>query len=314
MENKSRKSLMLFIIALFIQSCISGARTNYTPYWEPPMISHSLLFSQSKFAQVKWEQQAYILSNSFRTVQCVATAGVIVLVGSQDVTVRPKIFALDGKTGALLWDFDSAGVLAYSDDGLFIGEETKVYLVDPRTGLVRNITGMMYYDKLLFINGTGIYSFYVIGNDGQTISKHTQPLDFHSTYKKVPFYPDLPFGYAVSDDIFVEQRGNILYSGYVIDRLTNELLWHVDQDSISNFVILNNFVYWVSSDDQVKIANKHSGNLIETIKIAPSIEFFDANIAKQHAGYYLCGDNEMGFIYLILGDSRQLFAIEIRNQ
>jgi hypothetical protein len=33
MENKSRKSLMLFIIALFIQSCISGARTNYTPYW-----------------------------------------------------------------------------------------------------------------------------------------------------------------------------------------------------------------------------------------------------------------------------------------
>lgn len=321
MENNMRSEKLFLILFLFIQSCKSEPNASYVPDWEAPTISHTLQFPQSgTVGEVVWEKQAYVLSSAYKRVQCVATDDIIVIVGSQGVNDQPEIFALDGKTGDLLWSVDNVGVLAKSDDGLFIGDGTKVSLIDPRTGLakwqeqllgIRNITGMMFYDGLLFVNGTGVYTYYVMATNGKVVSKYIQPTDFFTNYKNVPFYPDLPYGYIMSNDIFIQQRGDILYSGYVYESLTNKLLWQVEEASISNFVVLKDYIYWVSSDDYIKIADKYSGDLIDTIKIVPSIAFFDPDSVKQNSGYYLCADSQSNSLYVILGDSRQIFALNL---
>jgi len=89
------------------------------------------------------------------------------------------------------------------------------------------------------------------------------------------------------------------------------LLWKVEGDSISNYIVFGNYVTWISQEDQIKFADKYKGNVIWTIEIKPSMDYFDITTNKQHLGYYLCTDESLSNVFVVLGDSRQLFAVEI---
>jgi hypothetical protein len=315
----------IFVYIVFLSPIIlQGCNTGYSPEWEPPSASHSLSFEKSKSSHVLWKKEIYTLNSALKKVPCVATQGVIVLVGSSNAQNQANILAFESSSGDEVWhiDIDNIGILANSEYGIFIADGVNLYLVEPKTGHIkwrkelldiRNITSMMYVDGFLYINGTGIYSYYVIGSDGQVISKHTQLSDFYTHYSQIPFYPELPFGYVYGKDYFIEQRGDAIYSGYVSNRFTNELLWQIKKDSISNFEIYDNNVLWISVDSQIKIANGVSGNLIEAIEIDPKIDFFNPTDNIQHRGYYICSDNQSRMIYVILGDSRQIFALKFQN-
>ena len=231
-------------------------------------------------------------------------------------------FALSGTNGSQLWNSNVTGSLAISEYGLFIGDGTTVYLVDLQDGQVKwerqmqsadNITSVMYHNNLLFVNATGTYTYFVLNRDGKVISQYLQASDFRSDYKDINFFPDLSFGYTFGKNVYVEHRGNALYSGYIYDKSSDKPLWAIERDSISNFLIFNSYVLWISPDDKIKVADQISGEILETIAITPSIGFFDPNPNKQSAGYYLCGDSKSGLIYVILGDSHQLLAIEIKD-
>lgn len=318
MENKIKNGLVLALFALFTQSCIVAEPKNYNPIWEPPVTSHLLVFPQPASMQLLWTQQVYVLNSVLKNIQCVSTKDAILLVGSQNSSDTSKVFALDGNTGSLLWEFHDVGVLAHSGESVFIGSETVVYLVDPMTGEIkwqkqllgiRHITNMMYYDNLLFINGSGTYFFYVLNHDGGIISRYSQISAFRSEYSNVPFYPTLPFGDVVEDDIQIAQTGDGLYSADIYNRNSDTKLWQIDRDSISNFIVFNDHVLWIASDGVIKIADKYNGSVIESFNVDPSIDFFNPSINVQHAGYYLCGDSQSNNLYVILGDSRQIFAI-----
>ena len=167
-----------------------------------------------------------MLSDIFKEVQCVATEGVIVLVGSTRSQDKANVHGLDGNTGEELWsiNIDGSGILANSEYGLFLGNGVKLDLIDPATGTSKwhielldahNITSMMYFDGHLFIDSNGIYGSYVIGPDGQIIAKYIHPSDFLAAYGDIPFHPELPFGYVSDKENFIEQRGESLYSGYI---------------------------------------------------------------------------------------------------
>lgn len=319
MENKIKNGLILALLALFAQSCIAAEPKNYNPIWEPPVTSHSLIFPKPESIQLLWTQQAYVLDSVLKNIQCVSTKDAILLVGSQNSSDPPKVFALDGNTGSLLWEFDDVGVLAHSGESVFIGSKTIVYLVDPKTGVIkwqkqlpgiRHITNMVYYDNLLFINGSGTYFFYVLDNEGEVLSRYSQVSAFRSEYSNVPFFPTLPFGNVAEDDIQIVQAGNGLYSADIYGRNSDTKLWQIDRNSISNFIVFNNHVLWIASDSSVKIADKYNGSVVESLTIDPGIDFFNTSINNvQYAGYYLCGNSQSNNLYVILGDSRQIFAI-----
>jgi hypothetical protein len=66
---------------------------------------------------------------------------------------------------------------------------------------------------------------------------------------------------------------------------------------------------WIANDGVIKIADKYNGNVVESINVDPGIDFFNPNVNVQYYGYYLCGDNQSNNLYIILGDSRQIFAV-----
>ncbi len=167
---------------------------------------------------------------------------------------------------------------------------------------------MMYYENLLFVNGSG-YPFYVLDTEGTIISKYSQVESFRSAYSAVPFYPTLPFGVVIDEDIQIVQTGNSLYSADIHDRNSSAKLWQITRDSISNFAVIGNSILWIASDGTIKIADKYTGAARDSFNVDPNIDFFNSGINIQHSGYYLCGNSESNHLYVILGDSRQIFAI-----
>ncbi len=319
------KKLLSFLLIIFLNGC-SGKETSlpddYIPSWTTPAPPHTLILSGPIFSKMVWDRQFYVLSSSFKDVQCTSSEGMVTLIGSPDSANKPMTFTLSGSDGSLLWSIDSAGSLAISKYGLFIGDGTMAYLVDTQAGQIKwkkqipgadNITSVMYSNDLFFVDAKGVYTYFVLSKDGQVISKYLQASDFHSVYKDIYFFPDLPFGYAIGQNIYIEHRGNALYSGYVHDISSHELLWERQRASISNFLIFNSYVLWISPEDKIKIADQISGEILETITITPSIDCFDNDANKQTAGYYLCGDTISGLVYVILGDSHQIFAIKATN-
>jgi len=61
----------------------------------------------------------------------------------------------------------------------------------------------------------------------------------------------------------------------------------------------------------LKAISASTGKLMYETTIEPPIEFFNVDRDVQHAGYYLCSDAENRVLYIILGDSRQLFAFSV---
>lgn len=226
--------------------------------------------------------------------------------------------SFDGDNGALLWSSPITGELANSNEVLFIGHDDTVLALDPSTGsqiwkttlpFTKNIVKLLYYQGILFVSSTGSYPFFTIEpSDGTVIEKFTAVEDFRSRFPDLPFYPSFPFETVLFENLILEQLGNIIYSVYVVDRETRQRVWFVDDRIISNIAVLGTTVFWISTDGDLELIDVTNGELIESLPIQPTIDFYNIENNVQHAGYYLCADEENQYLYMILGDSRQLIA------
>lgn len=294
---------------------------SYTQYQATPAPLHKLSLPNSTFSKVVWEKQFYPLNSISRIVQCAATDGILIAIGSLDGVENTKIYAFEGISGNILWTYNDAFVTVMTEHGLFVGgNQDDILLIRPNDGkiiwqLKLNSTGsirnMMYKDGLLFVNVNGFYQYFVIDSKGQIVSKHKQESSFYNEYEDVHFVPNLPFGNAARGEFYIRQFGDILYSAAAYTNSTDKPLWESETYSISNFLLYQNYVLWVSPDDKIIKADKTNGQVLDEIEITPSFIFFDNNPDKQHAGYYICGDDKENLIYLLLGDSRQLISISV---
>jgi outer membrane protein assembly factor BamB len=317
------KILLFVLLSCFLFGCapISSDSDSRTPSPMPP--HHKLLLPNSTFSKVVWEQQFYPSGNYFGNVQCAAGNGALVVIGSLDGVENSMAYAFDGKSGKTLWTYKDAFLLVMTEYGLFIGgNENDILLLDPKDGRIiwqiklnniRSIRKIMYEEGLLFVYTDGFYQYFVIDSSGKIISKYLQESTFNNDHANTHFAPHLPFGSNnATSDVYIRQFGDITYSVAAYKSSTDELLWKSKTDSsISNFLLYSQYILWVSPDDKLIKANKINGQILDEAEISPSFIFFDNNPDKQHAGYYLCGDDQNKLIYLLLGDSRQLFSISV---
>lgn len=317
-----KKIILLFILlSCFFFGCVPKSSVSYNYASSTPVPPHKLLVPNATFSKVTWERQFYPSSIYFGSDQCATVDGVLIAIGSLDGIEPPKVYAFDGKSGNVLWTHDDAFVMAISKYGLFVGDnKNNVLLIHPKDGEtiwqiklnnIRNIRKMMYEEELLFVNTDGFSQYFVIDSSGKTVSEYREESDFYNEYKDLHFIPNLPFSSIASGDIYIRQFGDILYSVAAYKRSTDELLWKSKTYSISNYLPYKEYILWVSPDDKLIKADKTNGQILDKTEIIPSINFFDNNPDKQHAGYYLCGDDKENLIYLLLGDSRQLFSISV---
>lgn len=142
------------------------------------------------------------------------------------------------------------------------------------------------------------------------MGKYQSPNDFHQDYQNTPFYMDMPYQPIITNTIYVEHLGRTITTLQAMERKGNKKLWHID-DSISNATSIGNILFYLSTNDLLRAVNIDSGEVLFETSIKPSIEFFNLDKMVQHDGYYLCADEQQGHLYMILGDSRQIFAFSV---
>jgi len=161
------------------------------------------------------------------------------------------------------------------------------------------------------VNATGYPYFVISPNNGEIIAKYSSVDAFRNGYSQVPFYVEMNFQPIALGEDAIFQLGNGLYTFQRITAATNDLVWEVKRDSISNLTLLGDLLFYIAKDDMLKAISASTGKLMYETTIEPPIEFFNVDRDVQHAGYYLCSDAENRVLYIILGDSRQLFAFSV---
>jgi hypothetical protein len=96
-----------------------------------------------------------------------------------------------------------------------------------------------------------------------------------------------------------------------INRIANTIQWTTENYVISNVAATESLVFVVTHEDQLVIIDADTGAMIESAAIVPSISFFDPQVNPQSDGYHLAVDREQQLLYVLLGDSNQLFAFQI---
>jgi outer membrane protein assembly factor BamB len=305
-------------IFLLILVFTSGCQNTYSPSWATPMAPHQIAGNSKTLTKV-WEKTLYTLSVSSTNSQCVSFGNMLYVIGSLNENEAAQLIALDGNDGALLWSFPITGKLANSDDELFIGHEDTLLALDPSNGsqiwkttlpYTKDIVKLFYFNDILFVSSTGYYQFFTIEpSNGTVIEKFISGDDFYSSFLDLPFYPDYPYEKILYGNLSIEQWGDIAYSVYAVDRETRQTVWHVSDDLIiSNIAVLGTTVFMVSTNSSLELIDITNGELIESLPVLPIIDFYNIENNVQYAGYYLCADQTMQSLYLILGDSRQLIA------
>jgi outer membrane protein assembly factor BamB len=313
---------IMIIASLLTLLLASGCLQTSTPYWTTPGPPHSISIS-SGFLSKQWERTIFTLSGALERNQCVTSDGSVLVVGSLDVNDPEHLMSFNGSDGTLLWSSQAAGELAITNGQVYVGDQNTIFSLAVSDGSViwtsnltgaRNIVGLMYYDNLVFVSATGSFPFFTLTpDDGKIKDKFYTTADFRNRFPGVPFYPDFPYSTILSNGIILEQRGDITYSVNAYDNPSHELVWHTDAEVISNIAVMGNTVFMLTADSSLNLVDIRNGNTLLTLPIEPKIDFYNLENNIQHAGYYLCADDINKYLYVILGDSRQMISFRVNQ-
>ena len=176
-----------------------------------------------------------------------------------------------------------------------------------------NIIRSLFLDEKLFISGSGFPFIVIDPVNGKIIKSYTSIDSFRAEYPNTPFYPSSSevFDPIILGEDVIRTEGSDQFSISRMHINRYKKGWEIEQDSISNPALIENVLFYISRDDRLKAVDVNTRELIFETTIQPSIGFFDMEKDSQHDGYYVCSDEEEKILYIILGDSRQLFAFTI---
>lgn len=314
--NSRHAVFILSMLLMLVAGCVTARPT---AVWSPAKTTHTI--GTHSHLSLLWEKPIYTTIDIFGN-PCATLDGLLFVIGSEDSQGNLHILAID-QEGKTKWSKEGDFNLTHSSNQLFVGNGQTITALSPENGdtiwstsllLANNITDLFYFDRQLFVNASS-YPYFVISPDnGKVIAEYSSVDSFRSDYPHVPFYADMNFQPIAIGEDRIFQLGNILYTFQRISTATNELAWEIERDSISNSTLLGDLLFYIAKDDKLKAINASTGKLLYETSIEPSIDFFNYQKDVQHAGYYLCSDTENRVLYIILGDSRQLFAFSLAEE
>jgi outer membrane protein assembly factor BamB len=310
-----RFSWEIILLMIFLSSCVPNSKP--TAGWNQVEGPHTIV--SDSHLKVIWEKPIYTEDDSFGC-PCVAMDGTFIVIGSEESEGKDQMISLDSKDGKTKWSKEVGLRFSNSRTQLFIGNGQTVISLSPVDGSenwktflpeARHIGKQFYFDDKLYINASGSPFFVLSPEDGRVIEKYSSVDGFRRDYPTVPFYQNLNFQPIIIGDDSILSLGDSLYTIRRENLTSNNLVWEIVNDAISNSTIINNTLFYISKDDKLKAIDVNTGELLYDASIQPSIEFFNLEKMTQHDGYFVCSDQANKFLYVILGDSRQLFAFSV---
>jgi outer membrane protein assembly factor BamB len=291
-----------------------------------------------------YAEQAYYMP------KMVASAGKVMLVGRMSNNEEDRLICLDGSSGKVAWERDlehkergRLSVIYSAPLGLFSGRTgvPSVMKLDLSTGdelwsqslpgrgllyifvnggEVQIVTTLEWFTRLNAdngkviekINGRGILFSTSQITFSPILSNNLQAEDT-TTGKliwRVSLDRQLRMAPLFTDDIIYLRSGETMGSVYAVQRSTGNILWKIDNIVISNIAVspAKKLAYVLTREGKLLGIDTDSG--VSTTLIEFSNGPFTLNGEDIVGGYELAYDRTTGSLFILLGDSRQLFAFK----
>jgi outer membrane protein assembly factor BamB len=123
---------------------------------------------------------------------------------------------------------------------------------------------------------------------------------------------ELTLAPVFTDNIIYLRTGRGVGSAYAIERSTGKILWKTDNTIISNLALSTkkDSVYVLNQSGELWKIDGSSGESEHIIEFT-NTPFLINGPEEIVGGYELAYDNTENILYILLGDSRQLFAYQM---
>jgi outer membrane protein assembly factor BamB len=346
MQNKR---FPLFPAVIIVALCILGL-AGCGPYWVPlptPAVHHTPL-KTSGLSEI-WSLPNIYAEQAYYMPEMVASAGKVMLVGRMSNNEEDRLICLDGSSGKVAWERDpehkergSLSVIYSAPLGLFSGRTgvPSVKKLDLSTGdelwsqslpgrgllyifvnggEVQIVTTLEWFTRLNAengkviekINGRGILFSTPQITFSPILSNNLQAEDT-TTGKliwRVSLDRELRMAPIFTDDIIYLRSGETIGSVYALKSLTGDTLWKID-NIVSNIAVspAKKLAYVLTREGKLLGIDIDTG--VSTTLIEFSNGPFTLNGEDIVGGYELAYDQTTGSLFILLGDSRQLFAFK----
>jgi outer membrane protein assembly factor BamB len=290
------------------------------PDWEEALTTHTLVQKDNSHLELLWVQTVFISNADYGGRRLAATDGMVFVIGTLSQRRVIGLVALDSENGKEFWHvFDS--------DIVEIGPEI-VYTDSEGSVVAYNLTGKKlwqtkhwgkFIDSMDEVNGklyvqSGYEYFLMDAVTGDVLATSSRVYSSKSNYD-----PDLRWFFGVTPVfvnglVFTREGDPLLGAAIAYNKESGNILWRSADNVISNVAATEHMAFFITHDDELRILHARTGKLLETIRIEPSIGYFELapETNVQHEGYFLAVDQTHQLLYMLLGDSNQLFAFRIR--
>jgi outer membrane protein assembly factor BamB len=336
-----KKAIIFALSLLFLVSC-----TGILDKGPTTTISHVLL--ENPYLDVKWAKSdiQFVIAENMTTL---ATAPNRLLALGTTNTLTCIIYAFDSVTGTLVWDSNGLcpPIIATHNATLYTTdlntiiyayntEDGKLLWVSPLRNAGQLISMTFYKDKIFAYSGNG--TFFTMDSHGKMLESkgpyaypspiiveddvtygYTTTLVAMNTktgeilWKAPKFDLSAYSGLLFDDEIMYLREGSSVVPGniYAIDKKTGKTLWTNNEKTISNLCSWGSNIYFLTWDGYLIGVDKKSGQEISRVEFSKS-PFNLPSGTRTVGGYYVAADSQNNIIFVSLGDSHQLFALQLK--
>ncbi len=298
-----------FLIIAFIVLAIEAKL--YPANWAGALTTHTLVQQDTSHLELLWVQTVFT-DNGYSRRQLAATEGNVFFIGSLSQRGASGLVALDGETGHKRWRVSDSETVDVGPEMVYVNYRNSIVAYSltgekvwqTRLFRARHISYFNAVDGKLYVDTGGYY----------ILDALTGELLDNPTYLN----PEMAIYYG-NTAVFMGQhvfRGgeNIHESlAVAINRQTRDILWRTENNVISNVAATESLAFVITYEDELLIMDAKTGKLLERIQIEPSINFFVRETQPYTRVYQLAVDQATQTLYVLLGDSNQLFAFRIHE-
>ena len=313
-EKHSVKATILFAgVLLWLVSCTQP--TEEALWDDARTTTHYVTQNDNLPVNLLWEREVFTVP-VLKNIQVVALGGKVFFLGSTGSIEPFGIIAMQGHSGKVLWRKQSNfSDIAVNPDAVYVGRQSYIYALDIKTG------DEIWSTKLPGLHNNVMY-LYAVDNilytRGSTSGEHLRDIKTGNVFDTTQPFKSLPVGILNYVPAITKEKiffGAGLYDvqfGTAHQLSPYQFLWRTEEENvISNVAASDNVAYFLTYDDELLMLDANTGDKLGVIHFEPSINFFEDMGASQHDGYRIAVDGENNLLYVILGDSNQMFAFEI---
>ena len=330
------------ILAITISS-ITIANCSSQPVFPKSTITHTVDVGEES-TQVLWSvNEVYAQQNDFQPMMS-ASSGLVCVLGDLVYPPQNKFTCLDSMNGTMAWQqpIRTPNGILVDSDGIYVsqGGIAEISKFDHTGKLDWNLSSTENTVKYMYLYNNQVELFLLpekflvldkdSGNqvsvvDGEKIIYGTGTERFVVKYslesrsfdlEKINWQLDisssnLRLAPLFTDNLILVRTGRVIGTLLALNRTTGQTAWKTDNTIISNigYWSAKNVLFALTESGQLLQINIESGEQSVLLNFSPEpfILYGDAIVG----GYEIAIDESHKILFILLGDSRQLFAVRL---